>query len=239
MGRGKPAISAFQRTGQVVRPTAGCRLKATLLAEHPRLPTTSLQQRRRVSNQASEQPTVCAHFLPDRSTREDTSCGNTSPAAAANKSARRVSHNKDTLWQAGWPTMQARRSGPVSSSQHAPASLPCSAARPSAAASAARASRGGRQVGMDEKGSTEQSLRGGRPVAGGGQADDGSSGTVLERTTCPGAKVCSNCTASSSSSWSLTHCAKGWMGGWGRQAAAAAPLSASLPYLARSEASGA
>lgn len=27
------------------------------------------------------QPTVCAHFLPDRSTSPDTSCGNTSPAA--------------------------------------------------------------------------------------------------------------------------------------------------------------
>ncbi len=42
----------------------------------------------------------------------------------------------------------------------APASLPCSAARPSAGSAAARASRGGRQVGMEEKGSTEQSLQG-------------------------------------------------------------------------------
>lgn len=53
----------------------------------------------------------------------------------------------------------------------APASLPCSAARPSVASSAARASKGGRQVGMDEKGSTEQSLRGTGPVAGQGSGE--------------------------------------------------------------------
>lgn len=47
------------------------------------------------------------------------------------------------------------------------------------------------------------------------------------------------CSCQAAGQLAAAHWAKGWIGGWARQAAAAAPLSAARPYLARSEASGA
>lgn len=174
-----------------------------------------------------EELTVCAHFLPDRSTRADTSSGNTSPVGLG--AGPRLSPSAGTAHTAREPCTRPWRSCT------APASPPCRAASPSSASSAARAMRRGRQAGRDEKGSTLQSCRAG--YGEGGHLCSGAPKPALCHPDVP--LPPSPATPPRYATPLPRTCANGWMGGRARNAAATAPLSASRPYLARAEARGA